>query len=115
MYLGVKVYVITKSDGTMDVHTTVYDREEAYHYHIVRYPELGTVAPPQQLWGVLMGRLVNCQETCSHMKDFKDSAATVFRNALWKCYSRRLVQSVWSRFLFYRWHSTDIRIKELRA
>ena len=29
--------------------------------------------------------------------------------------SRRLVQSVWSRFLFQRWHSTDIRVKELRV
>ena len=41
VYLGVNVYVVTKADGTMEVHT-VYDREEAYPYHTVRYPELGT-------------------------------------------------------------------------
>ena len=40
---------------------------------------------------------------------------TVFRNALWRGYSLRLVQSVWSRFLFLRWHSTDIRVNELRV
>ena len=80
-----------------------------------RYPEYGTVAPSQQLGGVIMGRLVHCQETCSHMKDFKESVGTVFRNALWRGYSRRLVQSVWSRFLFQRWHATDIRVKELRV
>ena len=73
------------------------------------------MAPPQQLGGVIMGRLVHCQETCSHMKDFKESVATVFRHALWRGYPRRLVQSVWSRFLFLRWHSTDIRVKELRV
>ena len=114
VYLGVKVYIM-KSGEQREVHTTVYDREEAYPYHIVRYPEFGTVAPSQQLGGVIMGRLVHCQETCSHMKDFKESVGTVFRNALWRGYSRRLVQSVWSRFLFQRWHSTDIRVKELRV
>ena len=62
-----------------------------------------------------MGRLVNCQEVCSHMKDFKESAGMMFRNAMWRGYPRRMVQSVWSRFLFQRWHSVDIRVKELRV
>ena len=62
-----------------------------------------------------MGRLVHCQETCSHMKDFKESVGSIFRNAMWRGYPRRLVQSVWSRFLFQRWHSVDIRVKELRV
>ena len=114
VYLGVKAY-IHKHGEHREVHTTVYDREEAYPHHIVRFPEFGTVAPPQQLGGVIMGRLVHCQETCSHMKDFKESVGTVFRNAMWRGYSRRLIQSVWSRFLFQRWHSTDIRVKELRV
>ena len=114
VYLGTKVYIL-KSGEHREVHTTVFDREEAYPHHIVRYPEFGTVAPPQQLGGVIMGRLVHCQETCSHMKDFKESVGMVFRTALWRGYSRRLVQSVWSRFLFQRWHSTDIRVKELRV
>ena len=114
VYLGVKVYIMKRGDQR-EVHTSVYDREESYPYHIVRYPEFGTVAPPQQLGGVIMGRLVHCQEACSHMKDFKESVSTVFRNAQWRGYSRRLVQSVWSRFLFQRWHSTDIRVKELRV
>jgi hypothetical protein len=74
VYLGVKVYV--DESYKREVHLTVYDREEDYPYHIVRYPEFGTVAPSQQLGGVLMGRLVHCQETCSHMKDFKESVAT---------------------------------------
>ena len=113
IYLGVKVYVLREGDK-QEVHTTVYDREEAYPYHIVRYPEYGTVAPTQQLGGVIMGRLVHCQETCSHMKDFKEYAANSFRHAMWRGYPRRLVQSVWSRFLFQRWCSTDIRGKELR-
>ena len=62
-----------------------------------------------------MGRSVYCQETCPHMKDFKESVSTVFRNALWRRYPRRLVQSVCSRFLFLRWQSKDIRVKELRV
>ena len=82
VYLGVKVYIMISGEQR-EVHTTVYDREEAHPYHIVRYPEFGTVAPSQQLVGVIMGRLVHCQETCSHMKDFKESVITVFRNALW--------------------------------
>ena len=115
VYLGVKVYIEQHNDNKKEVHLTVHDREEEYPHHIVRYPEFGTVAPQQQLGGVIMGRLVHCQETCSHMKDFKESVGNVFRNAMWRGYPRRLVQSVWSRFLFQRWHSTDIRVKELRV
>ena len=59
--------------------------------------------------------LVNCQEVCSHMKDFKESVGIVFRNAMWRGYARTLVQSVWSRCLFQRWHSVEIRVKELRV
>ena len=114
VYLGVKTYVAQHGDKR-ELDTTVYDREEAYPSHIVRYPEYGTVAPDQQLGGVIMGRLVNASETCSHMNDFKESVANVFRHALWRGYPRRLVQSVWSRFLFTRWHSTDLRVKELRV
>jgi len=57
VYLGVKVYVAAQN-GKKEVHLTVYDREEAYPYHIIRYPELGTVAPPQQLGGVIMGQVI---------------------------------------------------------
>ena len=60
-----------KSGEQCEVHTTVYDREETYPYHIVRYPEFGTVAPSQQLGGVIMGRLVHCQETCSHLRGYR--------------------------------------------
>ena len=38
VYLGVKVY-IHRDGEKQEVHTTVYDREESYPYHIVRYPE----------------------------------------------------------------------------
>ena len=114
VYLGVRSY-IEEHQGRSGLHLTVYDREEQYPYHIVRYPEFGSVAPRQQVGGVIMGRLVHCQETCTHMKDFKESVATVLRHAMWRGYARRLVQSVWSRFLFQRWHSTDVRVKELRV
>ena len=113
VYLGVRVYV-AQTTGRNELHTTVYDREFSYPYHIVRYPDSTSVVPSQQLGGVIMGRLVHCQETCSHMNDFKESVGTVFRNAMWRGFSRRLVQSVWSRFLFQRWHC-DIRMKELRV
>ena len=71
------------------------------------------MVPHEQLGGAIMGRLVNCQEVCSHTKAFKESVGVVFRNAMWRGYPRRLVQSVWSRFLFQRWHSVEIRVKEL--
>ena len=47
VYLGVKVYIEDHGDNK-EVHLTVHDREEEYPYHIVRYPEFGTVAPQQQ-------------------------------------------------------------------
>ena len=122
VYIGVRVYIKETEEkgenmGTKKriVHTTVNDRQDEYPYHIVRYPFGDTTAAAEQLGGVVMGRLVHAQETCSHMCDFKESVALIFRHAMWRGYSRRLVQSVWSRFLFQRWHTSDIRVKELRA
>ena len=83
VYLGVLAEV---REGAL--HTTIYDREDEYPFHIVRYPDYDTVAPHQQFGGVLMGRLVACQEACSHMQDFKESVANVVRRAL--CAGTRL-------------------------
>ena len=115
VYLGVRVYEKVREDGTKVLHTTVHDREGSYPHHIVRYPDHATVAPREQLGGVIMGRLVHCQETCSHMEDFKESVATVFRNAIWRGYPKQMIEKVWRRFLFQRWHAVDIRVKELRV
>ena len=57
VYLGVKVYIKKANeeehlDHADRVHLTLYDREQHYPHHIVRYPEFGTVAPNQQLGGV---------------------------------------------------------------
>ena len=70
VYLGVRVYEKEREDGSKVLHTAVFDREEVYPHHIVRYPDQTTVAPREQLGGVIMGRLVHCQEACSHMEDF---------------------------------------------
>ena len=113
--LGVKVYIVAHGDGQRVVHTTVHDREHEYPHHIVRYPLADTTASSEQLGGVIMGRLEFARMVCSHMGDFKESVGNVFRNAIWRGYSRRLVQSVWSRFLFQRWHATDIRVRALQA
>ena len=54
VYLGIRVY---KQAGT--VRTTMYDREETYPFHILRY------VSQQQLGGVLMGRFVAAMYICS--------------------------------------------------
>ena len=95
------------------VHTTVFDREEDYSFHIVRYPEWDTVAPRTQLGGVLTGRYIACLEACTHMQDFKESVGNVVRRALWRHYPVTLVTSTWSRFLQRHWQAGDIRKKEL--
>ena len=63
------------------MHTIVHDREERYPT-IVRYPLNATTAPTEQLGGVIMGRLEFARMACSHMGDFKQSVANVFRNAI---------------------------------
>ena len=57
VYLGVRTVI---RDGR--VHTTLFDREEDYPFHIVRYLEGDTTAPRPQLGGVLMGRYSACQD-----------------------------------------------------
>ena len=79
VYLGARVQI--RGDR---LHTTVFDREDDYPFHIVRYPEWGTVAPRTQLGGVLTGQFIACLEACTHMQDFKESVANVVRRAVWR-------------------------------
>ena len=76
VYLGVCCRVQNRR-----LRTILFDREEDYPFHIVRYPEWDTTAPRPQLGGVLMGRFIACQEACSHMQDFKESVGNVVRHA----------------------------------
>ena len=61
VFLGVRTSI---RDGR--VHTTLYDREEDYPFHIVRYPEWSTTAPRAQLGGVLTGRYNAYLDACTH-------------------------------------------------
>ena len=108
VYLGIKIDV---REGR--VHTTVFDREEQYPMHIVRYPHWDTVAPRQQFGGVLMGRFIACQEACTHVQDFKESVGNVVRRSIGRHFPFNLVMSVWKRFLHQHWKASDIRVKEL--
>ena len=110
VYLGIRVQIRNNQ-----VHSTIFDREEDYPSHIVRYPEFGSVAPRAQLAGVLTGRFVACLDACNFMQDFKESVGNVLRHAIWRHYPRRLVEATWSRFLFQRWQAGDIRKKELKG
>ncbi len=76
VYLGVRVFIRT---GTL--HTTLFDREEDYSLHIVRYPEWETAPRPHL---VLTGRFLACQRACLGlgMQDLKESVANVIRHAL---------------------------------
>ena len=111
--IGVKVSIWGDKKGNRLLHTTLYDREDSYPYHLERYPDWDTVAPKQQFGGVLMGRFVACQEACATMQDFKESVGNVLRRAISRGYPFSLVAGVWSRFLFRRWQAGDIRRKEL--
>ena len=110
VYLGVHVY---RHGDTL--RTEVYDREDEYPFHIMRYPHVGTVAAPQQKAGVIMGRLVTCFQVCNTVSDFKASALRVIQRAFQRGYTKRLVQSVWSRFLFQYWRSGDVRRPALKG
>ena len=110
VYLGVHVY---RQGGVL--RTEVYDREDDYPFHIMRYPHAGTVASPQQKAGVITGRLVTCFQVCNTVSDFKASALRVIQRAFQRGYAKRLVQSVWARFLFQYWRSGDVRRPALKG
>ena len=95
--------------------TTLYDREEEYPFHILRYPSTGSVSSTAQLGGVLMGRFIAAQQFCSTMADFKQTIAWTLRRAQERGYTFTMTQKVWTKFLFTKWQTKDIRTKELRS
>ena len=110
VYVGIRIYV---KDGL--TRTTLYDREEEYPFHILRYPSTGSVSSTAQLGGVLMGRFVAAQQFCSTMADFKQSVAWILRRAHERGYTFTITQRMWTKFLFTKWQTKDIRTRELRA
>jgi len=111
IYLGVRLFV----DDRGYAHSVLHDRAVDYPIRVDRYPEGTTVANPSQLAGVIMGRLVAAQRTCSRMDLFQDAVAGVFTHAHRRGYSRRMVHSTWTRFLWRYWDAAAVTTRELRA
>ena len=110
IYLGVRLF--KDSSGA---HSVLHDRAVDYPIRVDRYPSGSTVANPAQLGGVIMGRLVAAQRTCSRLDLFQNAVAGVFTHAYRRGYSRRLVHSVWTRFLARYWDAANVSSRELRA
>jgi hypothetical protein len=108
VYLGVHTRILDNR-----LRTTLFDREQDYPFHIVRYPEYNTTAPQSQFGGVIFGRFCAAQDVCSHVQDLKESIGNIVRHAIWRAYPHSLVTSVWARFLHRKWPPGDIRKKEM--
>eukprot|EP00667_Euglena_gracilis_P000109 EG_transcript_109 len=111
IYLGVRLFV----DDRGQAHSVLHDRAVDYPIRVDRYPEGTTVANPAQLAGVIMGRLVAAQRTCSRMDLFQDAVAGIFTHAHRRGYPRRMVHSTWTRFLWRYWDAASVTTRELRA
>ena len=109
VYVGIRIYV---KEGI--TRTTLYDREEEYPFHILRYPHAGSSVSDAQLGGVVMGRLMAAQQFCSTLWDFKQSVAWILRRTVERGFTRKIVEKVWSKFLYTKWQTKDIRTQELR-
>ena len=111
IYLGVRLF----KDERGAAHTVLHYRAVDYPFQIDRYPEVSTVANPSQLGGVIMGRLLSAQRTCSRLDLFQDAVAGIFTHAHRRGYPRRLLHSTWSRFLIRYWDAASVTVRELRA
>jgi len=109
IYLGVCFFKDDQGAASM-----TYDRAVEYPIQIDRYPAASTVANPAQLGGVIMGRLVAAYKQCSRVNLFQDAVQGIFTHAYRRGYSRRLVHSVWTRFLVNRLDAANVSVKELR-
>ena len=110
VYLGVCLFV----DDQGEAHSVLHDRAVEYPIQVDRYPHATTVANPAQFGGVIMGRLVAAQRTCSRLDLFQDAVAGIFTHAHRRKYSRHLIHSVWTRFLVTYWDTASVTTKELR-
>ena len=110
IYIGVRFFVDEKGEA----HTVLHDRAVDYPIRVDRYPEASTVANPAQLGGVIMGRLVAAQRTCSRLDLFQDAVAGIMTHAHNRSYPRRLMHSVWTRFLTKYWDAASVTTRELR-
>ena len=61
-----------------------------------------------------MGRLMAAQQFCSTLWDFKQSVAWILRRTVERGFTRKMVEKVWSKFLYTKWQTKDIHTQELR-
>jgi len=104
IYLGVNLFVDDKGRAQ----TVLHDRAVDYPIQLYRYPHGSTVANPALLGGVIMGRLVAAQRTCSRLDLFQDAVQGILAHAHRRGYPRRLVHSTWTRFLIMYWSAASV-------
>lgn len=90
-------------DLQLDIHdgivcTSIFDKRDAFDFPIVSFPTLSGNIPLKSSYGVFIGEGVRYARACRYFTDFRDRVLTLTRKLRKQCFTRKGLQSAWSRF-----------------
>ena len=78
--------------------TSVYDKRDAFNFHIVNFPHLDSNIPSKPAYGVYMSQLVRIGRICNKYEDFKDRHHMLTTRLLKQGYKYDCLHSTFKKF-----------------
>jgi hypothetical protein len=78
--------------------TRIFDKRDAFGYHIVNFPTLSGNIPVKSSYGVFVGELVRYARACTFLYDFEYRTSSLVSKLLKQAYTEKLLRRAWFNF-----------------
>ena len=80
------------------ISTAIYDKRDAFHFPIVKFPTLTGNIPKKSSYGVFIGEVVRYARACSYFEDFKLRTLALVSKLRKQGFIPRLLKRSWLTF-----------------
>ena len=79
--------------------TKLYDKRDAFNFHIVNFPDLSGNIPTKHSYGVFVSQLIRYARCCEELVDFTTRSKTLIKKLVKQNYKIRQLKRVFEKFL----------------
>lgn len=109
VYLGIE-FSLTDSGS---IRMREYRKDQAYPFHIIRYPHRNSNVPTSQGNGVYFSQLIRLGEITNNLPDYKDSVQCLTARMMARGHPIHELKPAWRKYLHNYWNAADIEDTDL--
>ena len=80
------------------IHTSLFDKRDAFHFTIVNFPYLTGNIPTKQSYGVFVSQLVRYARCCQDLKDFRSRTLILVKRLVRQHFTINLLKRTFGKF-----------------